>query len=267
LAVDRFGGKLTGGVKLLAAALIVPTIVLGIAIVETRVVTPPPSNGPAAGIVWKNMTFANRREFARWLRSHGTSYRVWARHHPSLAGVDSTAQRKDKVREAPEKRSVWSLEHVAGGVAVLAALGLGGVLLQRRRRERGSSIRRPFALSVRQAAAAGKRGARLNVRWASAMAARSYARAAPEAKRGARLTVRWASATAAQSSARAAPAAKRGARLTLRWASATVTRSFALAASAAVTSRRRRSELAWYLAVTVLAAGVGFLVTIWLNRA
>jgi hypothetical protein len=242
LAVDAFGGTLPGGVKLLAAALILPTIVvIGIAILETRVVIPPPSHKPTAGVVWDNKTFATRRDFARWLRSHGTSYRVWASRHPSLTGVDSTAQGKDKGRDAAEKRSVRSLEQMAGGAAVLAALGVGGVFILRRRRDSGSTRRRPSNLSVRRAAAAAERGARLTVRRGSATAARSYARAAPAAERGARLTVRWATATAA-------------------W-------SFALAASASVTSRRRRSELAWYLAATLLATGVGLLVAVWLNRA
>jgi hypothetical protein len=61
--------------------------------------------------------------------------------------------------------------------------------------------------------------------------------------------------------------AERGARLAMRGASATAARSFALAASATVTSRRRRGDLAWYLAATLLAAGIGLLVTVWLNPA
>jgi hypothetical protein len=58
-------------------------IVLGIAIFETRVVYPPPADGPTRGIVWGGHTFATRADFARWLRVRGVPYRVWARHHPT----------------------------------------------------------------------------------------------------------------------------------------------------------------------------------------
>ena len=72
------------GVKFLVAFLIVPTmIVLGIAIFETRVVYPPPADGPTQGIVWGDHTFATRADFARWLRVRGVPYRVWARRHPT----------------------------------------------------------------------------------------------------------------------------------------------------------------------------------------
>jgi hypothetical protein len=53
----------------------------------------------------------------------------------------------------------------------------------------------------------------------------------------------------------------------MRWASETAAQSFALATSAAVAGRRKRSELAWYLATALLAAGIGFVLTVWLNRA
>ncbi len=65
---------------------------------------------------------------------------------------------------------------------------------------------------------------------------------------------------------RAAPAAKGGARLTLRSVAATALLSSSLAASSANTVRRRRSEFAWYLASGLLAAGIGVVATVWLNR-
>lgn len=124
----------------LAAALILPAlIVLGIATFETRVLLNPGwSNKPTQGIVWDNQTFTTRAEFARWLRSRGTSYRVWARQHPSFTGVEPSreAQPRAKVEGARQKRSFWSLERVAGAAAILALVGLGIVFVRRRRRPR-----------------------------------------------------------------------------------------------------------------------------------
>ncbi len=129
----------------LAAALILPAlIVLGIATFETRVLLNPGwSNKPTQGIVWDNQTFTTRAEFARWLRSRGTSYPVWARQHPSFTGVEPsreaqprTKQPRAKVEGARQKRAFWSLERVAGAAAILALVGLGIVFVRRRRRPR-----------------------------------------------------------------------------------------------------------------------------------
>ncbi|HEY8235797.1 MAG TPA: hypothetical protein VIF85_04100 [Gaiellaceae bacterium] len=42
--------------------------------------------------------------------------------------------------------------------------------------------------------------------------------------------------------------------------------SSSLAASSAKTISRRRGEFAWYLASALLAAGIGVVATVWLNR-
>jgi hypothetical protein len=163
-------------VKLLAAALILPAlIVLGIATFETRVLVGPGSNKPTPGIVWDNHTFTSRAEFARWLRSHGTSYRVWARRHPSLTGVEPSreAQPRAKVEGTRQKPSVWSLERLGGAAAILAVLGLGIVFVRRRRRPGRSRPRtQDLDLAVRQAAAATERVARPTMRWAGVTALR-----------------------------------------------------------------------------------------------
>ena len=84
MATRPFGGTLVREMKFYAALLVIPTaVVLAIAAIETRVVHAPPANGATRGIVWSGHTFATRAEFARWLRSQGSSYRVWARRHPS----------------------------------------------------------------------------------------------------------------------------------------------------------------------------------------
>jgi len=207
-------------VRLLAAALVLPAIVvLAIATFETGVLVRPGSNKPAEGIVWDNHTFANRAEFARWLRSHGTSYRVWARRHPSLSGVQPRQQRKP-AEEARQKPSVWSPELLGGLAAVLAAVGLGIVFV---RRSRPGSLR------------SGTRGLDLKVR-----------RVVAAAQRAAWPTMRRAGAT------------------TLRFAGQVV--SAAVMAWRNLGARRKRGELAWYLATALLAAGFAVIVTVWLNR-
>lgn len=206
--------------RLLAAALVLPAIVvLAIATFETGVLVRPGSNKPAEGIVWDNHTFANRAEFARWLRSHGTSYRVWARRHPSLSGVQPRQQRKP-AEEARQKPSVWSPELLGGLAAVLAAVGLGIVFV---RRSRPGSLR------------SGTRGLDLKVR-----------RVVAAAQRAAWPTMRRAGAT------------------TLRFAGQVV--SAAVMAWRNLGARRKRGELAWYLATALLAAGFAVIVTVWLNR-
>jgi hypothetical protein len=204
-------------VKLLAAALILPAIiVLGIATFETRVLVGPGSNKPTAGIVWDNHTFASRAEFARWLRSHGTSYRVWARRHPALTGVEPSraTQQRAKVQGARQKPSIWSFDRLGGAAAVLAAVALGIVFVRRGRRPRSFRPRT-------QASAATGRVARLTMRRAADMALRFGGLVA----------------------------------------------SADVIARRNLSARRNQSELAWYLATAVLAAGVAVVVAVWLNRA
>jgi hypothetical protein len=163
-------------VRLLAAALVLPAIVvLAIATFETGVLVRPGSNKPAQGIVWDNHTFANRAEFARWLRSHGTSYRTWARRHPSLSGVQPkrAAKQRKPAEEARQKPSVWSPELFGSVAAVLAAVGLGIVFVRRSRRPRSLRLgTRGLDLKVRRAAGAAQGAARPAVRWAGATAQR-----------------------------------------------------------------------------------------------
>jgi hypothetical protein len=214
-------------VKLLAAALILPAIiVLGIATFETRVLVGPGSNKPTPGIVWDNHTFASRAEFARWLRSHGTSYRVWARRHPSLSGVEpsrATQQRAKvaKAQGARQKPSIWSLDRLGGVAAVLAVLALGIVFVRRRRpgsiRPRTQGLRG----AVRRASTATERVARLTMRRAGLMAPRFGGLLA----------------------------------------------SADVVARRSLRAWRNQSELTWYLATAALAAGVAVVVAVWLNRA
>jgi hypothetical protein len=146
--------------KLLVTALILPTaVVLAIAVFETRIFYPLPSNGPTRGIVWDGHTFATRNDFARWLRSRGLSYSVWARRHPVRTGLKpsqaakraahrnvavqrkASAERKAESKNERQKSSGW---RVAGlGAAILAAvLGLGLIVVHRRRHPKASGQHR-----------------------------------------------------------------------------------------------------------------------------
>jgi hypothetical protein len=292
LALSASSGTLGSQMRLLVIALILPaTIVLVIAAFETSVFYPPPLNAPAQGIVWHGHTFTARDDFARWLRSRGVRYAVWARRHQAFLQSRRHSRAQYAAGERAKKSFEGSAVRIGGGLAVLAGLGLVGVFLLSRRPASGASARQPFRLAARRAAPAARRGAssaKLISRRGNEIA-RSFAhRAAPVATRGARLMLRWAKTTAllssrtAKSSAklishrgteiagsfthRAAPAAKGGARLMLSLATAAALLSSSLAASSADTIRRRRGELSWYFASALLATGIGLLATVWLGR-
>jgi hypothetical protein len=286
--------------RLLIAALILSSvIVLGIAAFEA---IPSPSHGPANGVVWAGQTFATRADFARWLRSQGSSYRAWARQHPVQAGLTSN--------QGAAQHSGWSPGVLVGIAAFLGALALGVNLVRRRWPEGGAAAAHLIGVTGLRSAAAIGAGARTTGRWAAPRVQRSMARAAaaasaawhgtgrPAARRlgalalkgaqaGARMTLRWAALTARRSMALATsaafgarhgggPAAHRlevgalrragpAVRRRRRWAAMAAERLAALATFDAFSGRRRRSELAWYVTMAVLAAGMGVVVTVWLN--
>jgi hypothetical protein len=223
--------------KLLLAALVLPTaIVLAIAAFETQVFYPPPSKGQTTGVVWHGHTFTARADFARWLRSRGVRYAVWARRHPSLVGLRSRrlthppGRRTAQPPRARQRSSGWGIEMLGGSIAVLAGLGLVVLLVSRRRHGAGA---------VRVAALASRRRRGSN--------GGSVRQTLEPVRR------------------RAVPAARGGGRLILRGATAGALLFSSLAASSAETIRRRRSEFAWYLATALLAVGVGVIATVWLN--
>jgi hypothetical protein len=222
--------------KLLVAALIIPAaIVIVIAAFETRVFYPLPPNGPVRGIVWDGRTFPTKTDFARWLRSRGDSYAIWARHHPARAGIkpNPSPQRlvagkghatgKERAKQNAQAPATGGSSSSSTGLMLAVVLALSilflGVVIVRRRaslaRAGSGSAKQPLEEAVRRGAAV----------------------------------------------------AEEGAQLTLRWAAATAERSLDLAATATVGARRRRTELAWYLATALLATGVGLVVSVWLSGA
>jgi hypothetical protein len=131
-------------VKVLAVILILPTtIVLAIAILETRVLYSPPSNAPTRGLVWSGHTFVARADFSRWLRSRGVTYRAWVRRHPAPASVAQSHWGHRPVQRAAELRRSHRRYSLAaaglGGVAILATLGLLAELARRGRPRRSGA--------------------------------------------------------------------------------------------------------------------------------
>jgi hypothetical protein len=243
--------------------LILPAaIVLGIAAFETRIFYPPPSNAPAAGIVWHGHTFAARDDFARWLRSRGVRYTVWARRHQAFLSSRrrTRAQYAAGSERAGQKSFDGNVGRLGVGLAAFAGLGLFAVFL-RRRRPGGFGSRQTVRLAAGRAAPVARRRTGLVLRRAKAAALVSSSAADSLAKTVSREGTKFARSFAH----RAAPAAKRGAGLMLSLATSAALVSSSLAASSARTISRRRSEYAWYLASALIAAGIGVVATVWLN--
>ena len=130
--------------KLIAVTLILPTtIVLAIAILETRVLYSPPANPPTRGLVWAGHTFVARADFSRWLRSRGLTYGAWVRRHPAPASVAQSHWGRRPVQRAAELRHSHRRYSLAaaglGGMAVLTTLSLLAGLARRGRPRRGGA--------------------------------------------------------------------------------------------------------------------------------
>jgi hypothetical protein len=257
--------------KLLLAALILPAaIVIAIAAFETRVFYPLPANGPTRGIVWDGRTFVSKTDFARWLRSRGSSYAIWARRHPVRAGLkpNRTTQRlaarnvqakaKAEARAKAQGRAMGEKSSGSNGVILAVALAIAGlllgiVLLKRRPRRGLSDVPPRKRVPVRKSVPLRKG---VSVLKAVFSRKRVSSRKSVSPKQPLEGAVR-----------RGAAVAEDGAHVTLRWAFATAQRSLGLAATAPALARRRRAELAWYLTMTLFAAGIGLVVSVWLNGA
>jgi hypothetical protein len=110
--------------RLLAVLILTPAIVLAIAAFETRVFALPsngPTVGPIRGIVWNRDTFPTETDFARWLRSRGYSYAVWARRHPVRAGIKPTPASPSK--DSPRRLAARNIQAKAKGRVNPPAVG------------------------------------------------------------------------------------------------------------------------------------------------
>src|SRR6266581_245558 len=171
--------------RLLVLALILPAaIVLGIAAFETRIFYPPPSNAPAAGIVWHGHTFAARDDFARWLRSRGVRYTVWAgRHQAFLRSRRRTrAQYAAGSERVGQKGFDGNVGRLGVGLAAFAGLGLVAVFLRRRRPGGLGSTRQSFRLAADRAAPVARRGTGMMLRRVKATAVLSSNRTGGKAR-------------------------------------------------------------------------------------
>lgn len=84
-------------------------------------------SAPAQAIVWNNRVFFDREQLAKWLRSRGASYDVWAAHHPQPTSTTlSTAPRAKKKSSwhLPSRHTVLVGAGAAALVVVLAFLSL-----------------------------------------------------------------------------------------------------------------------------------------------
>ena len=236
-----------GSMRLLIGALLLAAvIVLAIAAFEAGGASPTPSSGQAHGVVWAGQTFATRADFVLWLRSHGTTYRAWAQRHAVDADLTSN-----------QKHSVWSPGVLAGISAVLVALAAGLAFTRRRWPASGAAAAHLVGVMGLASAAAIGAGARTAGHWAALSARRSKPHATAAARGAAHrleLVARKGAATAGA-----------GARTTRHWAALPAQRSTAVPAATAFSDRRRRSELTWYVTSALLAAGIGVVVTLWLN--
>lgn len=286
-------------VKLLVGVLVLPAaMVLGLAYVETRVVdnSPPASHPQARGVVWAGRTFVDRGQLARWLRSRGVRYRIWAQRHPALTGITPRRQAHPGARRADVKaadhRSTWMSARLVGGAAVLVVLLLLLVLRGRRLvrwfgRILSSFPRPPAPRSValrlwrRRDRPARRQAGGIQARRPSGRSLGKLGRAPGVVAVLGRVLVlrlrRWryqartgllaARRSRADLHTAAAAAKGEGARLILHRGAEARLKLSTRATSAAFTFRRRRSALAWCLATVLLAAGTGLVVTAWLNGA
>lgn len=85
-----------------------------------------PVSVPARAIVWNNRVFFDREELAKWLRSRGASYDVWAAHHPQRTGatVPKVPPAKQTSRWHLPSRHTVLVGVGAAGIVVVGALAL-----------------------------------------------------------------------------------------------------------------------------------------------
>jgi len=135
-----------------AVALLVTIAVVAIswaAVVRTiQSAHPAPTRGRATAVAWGDRVFASRAELARWLRSRGVSYSVWAHNHVSSAGIIDPSVRKSAaarhsahprphaaaVKAPPKSSSITqaaapSRAHLLRSLLVFAALLVGTLCL------------------------------------------------------------------------------------------------------------------------------------------
>jgi hypothetical protein len=239
-------------VKFVGVLVLPAAIVLGLVYVESRVLDDSPPYSRARGVVWAGRTFVDRAQLARWLRSRGVSYRVWAERHPALSGVKPRPAARAANATRADRGSAWISAKLVGALALLALVVLvvvarGGRLIRWLGRTVSAFPRPPGTRGV-------ARRRRLERPGLPSFFKLSRARGIVAAV-GSRLEPTLSTAAA-------------GARRpSLRLGGSVGRMLTAQAAFMAFTFRRKRTQLVWYLATMFLAAGTGLLVAAWLNAA
>jgi hypothetical protein len=205
----------------------------------------------AAPTIRRSMEHATAAASRAW---HGAgvtaTHRVEAMRVRGAAAAEAGARRTRRRAALTARRSMAFATAAASG----ARHGIGG------------SVARWFDVAALRGAAAAEAGARRTRRRAALTVRRSTAFGTAAAS-GARHGIGGSAAHRFEvAGLRGGGPGKGRARRTRRRPALTAGRLTALATAAAFNARRRRSELAWYVTTALLAAGLGVVVTVWLNR-
>jgi hypothetical protein len=205
----------------------------------------------AAPTIRRSMERATAAASGAW---HGAGVR--ATHRLEAVSVRGAAAAEAGARRTLRWAALTARRSMAFATAAASAArhGIGG------------SVAHWFDVAAPRGEAAAEAGARRTRRRAALTARRSRAFATAAAS-GARHGFGRSGAHRIEvAGLRGGGPGERRARRTRRRPALTAGRLMALATAAAFNARRRRSELAWYATTALLAAGLGVVVTVWLNR-
>jgi len=205
----------------------------------------------AAPTIRRSMERATAAASRAW---HGAG--VTATHRVEAMRVRGAAAAEAGARRTRRRAALTARKSMAFGTAAASGArhGIGG------------SVAHWFDVAALRGVAAAEAGARRTRRRAALTVRRSTAFGTAAAS-GARHGIGGSAAHRFEvAGLRGGGPGKGRARRTRRRPALTARRLTALATAAAFNARRRRSELAWYVTTALLAAGLGVVVTVWLNR-
>ena len=205
----------------------------------------------AAPTIRRSMERATAAASRAW---HGAG--VTATHRVEAMRVRGAAAAEAGARRTRRRAALTARQSMAFGTAAASGArhGIGG------------SVAHWFGVAALRGVAAAEAGARRTRRRAALTVRRSTAFGTAAAS-GARHGIGGSAAHRFEvAGLRGGGPGKGRARRTRRRPALTARRLTALATAAAFNARRRRSELAWYVTTALLAAGLGVVVTVWLNR-
>ena len=205
----------------------------------------------AAPTIRRSMERATAAASRAW---HGAG--VTATHRVEAMRVRGAAAAEAGARRTRRRAALTARKSMAFGTAAASGArhGIGG------------SVAHWFDVAALRGVAAAEAGARRTRRRAALTVRRSTAFGTAAAS-GARHGIGGSAAHRFEvAGLRGGGPGKGRARRTRRRPALTARRLTALATAAVFNARRRRSELAWYVTTALLAAGLGVVVTVWLNR-